>query len=141
MVPKFISQLLETIIGAKRIQKFFDAEEIDISYINSETPNNEKIALSIKKGNFYWENDEDNKHENSTMTKSGDDEDTKIQKPNKHFGNSDRNKKTIDQENLIELTIMDPSKKNLIHENNLTLKDVNLEIKKGSFVALIGEYI
>ena len=128
MFPKFISQLLETIIGAQRIQKFFDAEEIDKSYITSETLNNEKIALSIKKGNFYWENDEDN-HENNTMTKSGDDKDNKIQKLNKNF-----------EENLIELTIIDPSKKNLMHENNLTLKDINMEIKKGSFVALIGEY-
>lgn len=113
----------------KRIQKFLELDEVQANIIkNTETGNQKEggddIAISIK-GNFSWgfkDKKDDNKDKKKT-SKSSEKKQTKNDK------NSDKTSQTEEE--------MQASKKSLKHF--MTLKNINMTIKKGEFVCIIGD--
>lgn len=119
IAPDLIKTVLDCIVSMKRIENFLLAEEIDPSII--QTSDDSKIAIKIKNGNFYWISEkekliaaEKNKPENKEKT------DEQLEETIKHF---------------IKLI---PEDKMEVKPKNI-LKDINLKIEKGSFIAVLGE--
>ena len=130
--------LLESIVSMKRIEKFLKTDDIDksiLQYNSNFFEIDQENAITMKNGNFYWvDNDEsEDLKKNSTQD---------IQDPKKNASLQTIKGSTVDRfqkyESNNEETKDDISNLNDTTEN-LILKNINLEIKKNSFVAIIGE--
>ena len=123
----------------KRIEKFFEADDIDKSILqyNSNLEIDQENAIIMKNGNFYWVDNVEPENLKKSSTTDIQDKDIKINASLKTIKGSavGRFKK---YESSNEETKDDISNLNDKNEK-LILKNVNLEIKKRSFVAIIGE--
>ena len=123
----------------KRIEKFLKTDDIDKSILqyNSNLEIDQENAITIKNGNFYWvDNDE------SEDLKKSSKQDIQDQDPKKNASLQTIKGSAIDRFQKYE-SRNEETKDNSGNLNdtceNLILKNINLEIKKSSFVAIIGE--
>ena len=107
-----MASILDLKVSLDRINKFLTAEEINTEYIKKSEVDYPDTAIRMKNGNFYWLTEEEKK-----LKKKKEEEEAE-------------EKKEIVQE---EPLATDNEGEKLI------LKDLNLEIKKGSFVAILGD--
>jgi len=107
-----VASILDLKVSLDRINKFLTAEEINTEYIKKSEVDYPDTAIRMKNGNFYWLTEEEKK-----LKKKKEEEEAE-------------EKKEIVQE---EPLATDNEGEKLI------LKDLNLEIKKGSFVAILGD--
>ena len=131
-LPNHITLVLEAIISMGRIQKFLLAEEIDTKYIKKNDDWDSDVAIKIQNGFFYW-NEPGQKKDLSQIVKKN---------SQKRSVNA-KAVSALEGQVCIEMASMASSSKSSIAESERSskyiLKDINLEIKKGSFVAFIGE--
>ena len=116
------------------------AEEIDTDCIKKVTDDKCRHAIKISNGNFFWNNANDEKQE---ISKEHDD------KKKQHIPETLENITTgfelksvaeIDKQPLLNGFQQENQIENLA-TNNPILKNINLEIKKGAFIAILGEYL
>lgn len=131
-LPNHITLVLEAIISMGRIQKFLLAEEIDTKYIKRNDDWDSDVAIKIQNGFFYW-NEPGQKKDLSQIVKKN---------SQKRLVNA-KAVSALEGQVCIEMASVASSSKSSIAESERSseyiLKDINLEIKKGSFVAFIGE--
>lgn len=128
------------------------AEEVDLSYMKSNE--NSDIAICMKNGNFYWlteeekeikkkmeeeekEDDEEKKSEENKSSREKEEEKLEgpIKKRNDVNVNLDENPLLLGSQVVNALEVVENDKL----PYKLILKDINIEIKKGSFIAILGE--
>lgn len=143
MLPGQITNLIECFVGLKRIQDYLLAEEVDTKYIKKNDWMHPDAAVKIENGNFYWVDPE--------QQKKGEEENkNKVNYPiknnTKKQTNTSKGGQTIEmkpmkssQEDDGKIKAYKKSSTKADPREGYILKDINLEIKKGSFVAVIGE--
>lgn len=134
LLPSHINFVLEASISLGRIQKFLLAEEIDTKFIKRNDEWNSDIALKVENGFFYWNEPGQKKDIRQKVRKSSRKESLKSKNSNASNQiaiemNDRRSSVASSQSSVAE------SERSSLY----ILKNINLEIKKGSFVAIIGE--
>ena len=165
-LPWTISNLLEVLISMKRIEKYLQQDEVDPSriIINEEDTISKDISIKIENGNFSWGVEIQNESEKETLNKisentkllDSDQEEKYNNKNMKSFNSSKPGDKNInrsynkDNINSIDDSLRSEKYDIIVESNNqsiemtpenvkIVLKNINLEIKKGEFVCIIGE--
>lgn len=144
--------------------KFLNAEEVQLDYIKRGDINSSETAIKVRNGSFYWLTDEEKrikkeKQKEEEMTpkekkkyeKEKKKEEKKKKKEEKQRLKDEKKKKISQSQTMnIDSIIISTSNQPLLDgqnqtnssENSLTrfvVEDVNLEMKRGSFVAILGE--
>ncbi len=115
-LPEAITSILDLKVSLDRINKFLTAEEINTEYIKKNEVDFPETAIKVKNGNFYWLTEEEKKLKKKKEEEEKDGEEVE-------------EKKEVGVEEEPPVT----------EGEKLILKDINLEIKKGSFVAILGD--
>ena len=127
-LPQSINTLLEVIVSMKRVESFLNQPEINNEkYKKSYFDENKDYAIKIKNADFTWgiKQNEYNKERDSNL---------KI-------------KQKIEDINFLEIQPENENAQNNLKENilnsncdyNIDLKNINLEIKTGELVGILGE--
>ena len=129
-----VSTIIDSRISLRRLEKFLLSEDIDQSYITQKITSTSQVALKVTNGNFSWESTEKLEAANSDVPKPK-------SKPSKgapatvELSSTTFVKEAEDTESSeTDIDSSDPTK-----NYNFKLQDINLEVKKGSFVAIIGD--
>ena len=149
MLPMIINSLIEAMISMNRVQKFLLTEEIMTGCIDYDQVQDNPVVISVSNGNFYWnrkgeaakdiERKENEKKDKENNRKSS------IKVDRKDINKSDSvsdlvgSKVYSSQDNKVQQTqVLDAD---IPTEEVYTpiLKDINIEIQKGQFVAIVGE--
>ena len=101
------------------------AEEINTEYIKKNEVDYPETAIRVKSGNFYWLTEEEKK-----LKKKKEEEEEEKQKEAEG-----EEKQELVQEEEEEAAASEVSSEG----DNLILRDINIEIRKGSFVAILGD--
>lgn len=124
-----MNEITESKISLDRIQKFLYAEEVSTSYIYRSRNSQAENAIKINNGNFAWIDEAAQAKANQAKTQG------KAGSPTGKPG-SPPPKKPEPEKKPVDLEKgPDGKPAKLIH----VLKNLNMEIKKGSFVAILGE--
>mgnify|MGYP002620850355 FL=1 len=109
---------MEARVSSARIESYLKEDDIDTSYILKDENPNDDYAVTIENGSFYWV--------------------TEAEKAAAAERNREELRKKLpkDQQDKIEI-LTNPQ--DVIEGNTWVLKDINMKIKKGSFVAILGE--
>jgi len=140
-LPDCVSTILDLKVSLDRISKFLLAEDIKADYIKRNEVDYPETAIKMTNGNFYWLTEEEKK-----LKKKKEEE----EKEEGEEGDGEKkNKKSLEEEkkeNLLEEKPASESSDENENENGngnggekMILKDINLDIKKGSFVAILGD--
>lgn len=131
-LPTQLTTMLESMIAIERIQNFLLAEEIDTRFIKRNDGFSSDVSLKVQNGFFYWNEPGQKKDIVHKIKKS----------PKKGSMTSPLNGQ-VAIELMPRKDSAASSHKSSVAESERSaryiLKDINLEIKKGSFVAIIGE--
>ncbi|XP_041456122.1 ATP-binding cassette sub-family C member 10-like [Lytechinus variegatus] len=124
-IPWVLNCLLEAWVSFKRIQKYMDIEETDLTsyYLSGNKHSAEKdkaSALKIKDGCFYWEH---------PLKK--DDE--------KKYGEKGKDEKRDNKENETKDSEGNEGHEAEEHPNPVKLQEIDLNISKGQLVGVIGK--
>ena len=109
MLPDAFASMIDLKVSLDRMGNFLAAEEIKADYIKKNEINYPNAAIKVKDGNFYWLTEEEKRLK----------------------------KKKEEGEEKKEIVVQEEPP--ATEGEKLILKDVNLEIKKGSFVAILGD--
>lgn len=155
-LPWMISTLLETLVSLRRIQKYLYQDDIDptkLTLNDQETIDN-KVSVKVSNGDFSWGIDfkEKDKEKEKNLNKK------KVIPKNAETSQTANNladskvEESKDEPSSIgpvinpintsgETSLLIPSKNEEVLPNQprCVLKNINLEIKKGEFVCIIGE--
>jgi len=147
-LPWMVSNLIETLISLKRIQKYLSQDDIDPHKLKNNEPETmtRNVSVKISNGNFTWGVDfkEKEKEKKKVIPK----EELQINDTSIGISKSDlindENSRQNDNNPLISnqessLLVSKSSIDNLPLQPRTVLKNINLEIKKGEFVCIIGE--
>ena len=148
MLPVTFDNIVETLNSLKRIEKFLREPEINkyLMIKNDVKTMKEDIAIKIEGGNFTWGGNRDTVKPSKTEPKPPQEKAKLHEKDNKdNFvelinvtlkPTSGKNNVSLFEQDLIDdKTSISTS----TIENEMVLKNINLEIKKGDFVCVIGE--
>lgn len=130
-ISKVVSTLVDSNISMKRLEKFLSAEEIDQSYIKQDYTLSNPTALKISNGNFSWKSTEKKTPEATTKIKI-------LQKDSNTALELTSNMPPNDQLKDLSETLPDSASQNE-GGKAFRLQEINLEIQKGAFVAIIGD--
>lgn len=131
MLPIIVGNTLELIVSLKRIQTFLDSSELIVenfrkqkqSVLKYENGQVQEHSVIINKTNFSWglkseeEDDDDKKKEEEKKNKKS----KKEKKQNVFTEDEKKESKTVSIDSLV------------------VLKDIELKVKKGEFVCIIGD--
>lgn len=131
-MPTRISYALEFKVSQERVSKFLLAKEIQTGYIRREHENSANVSIKITNGNFYWR---DMDKTGEVMPKSLADKERKSAGQTRFSELELASTTSIENQALLD-DISDSSEDQV---NKLILKNINLEVKKGAFVAILGE--
>jgi len=140
MLPFIIIFFTDLSVSARRIGFFLISEEIDDSYIKKSGVG--ENAVVIKNGSFYWEDPKIKAQYESEKNRVFEDKTKAIAAKMKKKNSTPSN--TSDNENEIVSSLLsteEETKKGekIEKEPTLILKDINLCIKRGQLVALVGK--
>ena len=168
-LPSIINNIIESAVSLKRIEEYIRQPDILEENIHKEkNDKNIEYAIKIKKGNFSWGvKQEEKKKKNNDEKEEKEEKDNKEIKEEKieepEIKTSDKN--ILDkienlEENLIPNSERDSKLEDIIEENDgnfiksgckiqidiprdtkfdVTLKEIDLEVKKGEILGIIGE--
>ena len=157
-LPTTLDIILETIVSLGRIEKFLYQPEINKNNMIVNDPETKKndIAIKIENGTFTWGKKLDTSYKpisekQFVKVQTNEKENKEAPKKEEHIEMSSvstspndeistKIKNEIPNNTLFEKDIIED--KNIIEKPNdeeLVLKNINLEIKKGEFVCVIGE--
>lgn len=149
-LPWMISGFLQLIVSMKRIEKFLNQDELVIdNFLQQATSPDSQTAIKINKSSFSWglktkdeeekKDDQAEKEEQEKMKKSSPksspDSSPKSNKSSETKKKTKRNwcfwkkKKVNDDEDNQKVSI----------DSLVVLKDIELQVKKGEFVCIIGD--
>jgi len=157
--------ILESKVAVDRVSKFLLADEVRLDYIKTGKSEDSDQAIKVENGNFYWLTEKEKilKKEKEEELKNKDSKKGKNNKKDKKKKDKKNKKSIVNKESLssnsdnIIVTTYNSNNNNqqngeaqpaLNNEEaqgdsnpdyKLILKDINLSIKKGSFVAILGE--
>jgi ATP-binding cassette subfamily C (CFTR/MRP) protein 1 len=117
-IPSFTNFLSEFVTSVKRIENFLLCDEIETQMTEKLDFNETDVAIEFKTSNFFWGFDLDQK----------DNEKVKDLKELKSFVSSE-----------VESIPFTEDCMNQTFEDRIALKNINLKIMKGEFVAIIGD--
>ena len=151
-LPWTISLVIESKVALDRVTKYLIAEDIDLGHIRNQVKIDSDTAIKMENGNFYWLTEAEKvlkkKKEEEEKDEDDDEEKTKEDKKKLQVTQKEESEATS-QSNEIQLDSEDPQsdlenqKESVLSsestEYKLILEDINLNIKKGSFVAILGE--
>ena len=152
-LPQIINNIIESAVSLKRIEEYIRQPETIEEYIHKEKYDiNKEYAIKIKKGNFSWGVKQEEKNKKKEEEKIEEKEEV-IEKNNKNIlDNIDLNEKLVpnsERESRVDLIekegeyIKDGCKIQIEFPKNInfdvTLKEIDLEIKKGEVLGIIGE--
>ena len=130
-IPEFVASLIECGVSLKRIEKFLLSEEVDNSYIKCNNDALNSIAIQVKNGNFSWRSKSDQTEDISTASSTT---------PQQIELSSDSIQKSKDEKNLGYSQIDALPEGEAVGDSfSFELKEINLTINKGEFIAIIGE--
>jgi len=160
MLPFMGSMTMEAFVALERITKYLKAKDVNYGYIKQSDNIETDIAIKMENGNFYWLTEEEKKIQKEKEKE----EKEKLEKENGKNGENDKKDNEAQKEALKETEEVVALQNNEVQldkeaspaldlENNLKesennepstgynliLEDINLTIKKGSFVAILGE--
>ena len=141
-LPGAVSSLLDLKVALDRVSKFLLAEDIQDEYIKKNEVDYPDVAIKMTNGNFYWLTEEEKK-----MKKKKEQEEKEKEKQKEDVEKSEKGEKEEKKDEgieekkeiVVEKQASESSAENEGEGEKLILKDINLEIKKGSFVAILGE--
>jgi len=151
-LPYVLTLMIESKISLNRVTKYLLAEEVQRDFITRNSSLNTDIAIKVQNGNFYWLSEEDKRKKKEKE----EEEKKEKEKKGKKDGDDKKKKSQVADSNKesIVVTSHNPppaQKESVVNTESLLspsdapykliLKDINVEIKKGSFVAILGEYI
>ena len=136
-LPLSIASLINSMISLKRVEEFLLQRELNSFETNDDLNQKDSSdsAIIIKNGHYFWEknriSDQNNDSEKNGLL----------------GGKSKKNKRIINNNNHVQINRDGESSENntIIHisndssENCVILKNIDLKIAKGSFVAIVGE--
>jgi len=125
---RLITEFLNSKISYDRIQNFLSTDDIDTSYIHHDQHMRSDISLKIQNGTFKWidENEKPRETAPDLKKKKAQVEDGEEMSPMK----GRRNREEKDFGNL----------EGVKRKPEVILKDINMEVKHGAFIAILGEY-
>jgi len=147
-LPYVLTLMIESKISLSRVTKYLLAEEVQRDFITQSSSLDSDTAIKVQNGNFYWLSEEDKKKKKE---KEEEDKKTEAEKKKKKKKTNDSKKSSTVTESIVVTSHNPPAiaqKESIATESvlspsdlpyKLILKDINLEIKKGSFVAILGE--
>ena len=156
-LPDFVVYLLETIVSMRRIQDFLFIKEYDQRQIEYITNKDNIYSIEINHVDFgvektiEKENDikkeENNDNNNSNNNKSLYPKEIEMESidDNNDNDNDDNEHLVLSSANLKNELVTNSDKKQFLSTNNskiqkiILLKDINLQIKKGEHIGIIGE--
>lgn len=146
-----VQTVYQTMASVDRIEGFLASDEIDTSYIQKEADNDSPYAIEIKNGSFYW-----NPQVNPEAAKK--------EKKKREEEEKNRKKSEAKTRKSTVTVVPDPRQESSSSVNSITsaligsdtsidalrekyeekpkdyqLKELNLKIPKGKFVAIIGQ--
>ena len=153
-LPQIIGLALESAVSAKRVQKFLTSEELQLGYLTQNVPAqpDNPNSIEVENGNFYWLTEED-KNEKARLKKEEEEKKRKAEEKK----NKGKKKVNLKKDQLLENDAEAGNLKDsaIVHSNQVQeeqknegdqsqkdpyiLKNINLKIKKGDFVAILGE--
>lgn len=146
-LPMAIAFMIQSYVSIKRIQGFLLAEEIDTQFINSllNQQNHEK-AIVMKNGWFFWDQETKKNEEEKKGKKKINEKNPKNNKESRIHNETDIRNFSIDIKDVGDIEKLKNnefnysylSKDSVLHSKYM-LKNINLEINKGSLTAIIGE--
>ena len=106
-------------------------DDIDTSYINHRQDHTDDISIKIQNGTFKWidENEKPREEPNPKSPQKGKPEGSELSPMKKNQGQGPKQGVDLEGSAGIKRT------------PEVILKDINMEVKSGSFVAILGEYI
>jgi len=147
-LPYVLTLMIESKISLSRVTKYLLAEEVQRDFITQSSSLDSDTAIKVQNGNFYWLSEEDKKKKKE---KEEEDKKTEAEKKKKKKKTNDSKKSSTVTESIVVTSHNPPAiaqKESIATESvlspsdlpyKLILKDINLEIKKGSFVAILGD--
>ena len=120
---------LELTTSMKNLHKFFTNDEVQASIINS-TKNDESYSLKLK-GNFSWGFEKAEKDKDGKEKEQDEKKDYKKEEEKKEDKKEEEKKEDNKEEEKKEKTSS--------LDSIMTLKDIDLDIKKGEFVIIVGK--
>ena len=148
-LPVIIDNWNETIISLKRIEKFLKLNEINEKLIikNNKELMDKGIAIQIENGNFSWgisrnylnkKLESQQKKEDRYKIKNEEEELKDINENSINNLNISYNSSSSESKKT-EISNEDNNNNNKIKKENFQLNNINLTIKKGEFICIIGE--
>jgi ABC-type multidrug transport system fused ATPase/permease subunit len=121
-IPYVLKTIRRLNRSRKRLLKYMQSEEIDKSYIKhiEEDKESEEFAIDLQDGNFYWK-----KQQNSEEEEKKKKEEEKLTGKKAEDDGEDSDEEGLDKIPTFNKALM--------------LKDLNLKIKKGSLVVVLGD--
>lgn len=122
-----VAQLFEALISARRIEKFFFAEEIDLGYMNRSDLQDEtnKYSVQMENGNFYWKVEEEPTNQTKDLRKVADQVNINV-------------KSLIEEASLDQNSVVISSNK-IQQKTPLILQNLSFNFQKNNLIAIIGE--
>jgi hypothetical protein len=122
-LPKMFAKSAELLVSMKRIEGFLLSKEINQSYIIQDSLDNTDLSIRITNGNFCW------KTGGRMLTHSD------------SIGASTPRTPRMDASPTKKMSFEmgKAMSENSRHYGIAVLEDINIEIKKGSFVVVLGE--
>jgi len=132
-IPFIISEFADSTVAFKRISEVINCEELSETFTIDP---NAKYAISVKDGNFTWENNDSkvSTSKNESFSGSGDESSTIVE-------NTPLNEKDI-VDGIEDITDEDKDQKDrhsYVSSNKpFTIKNINLNIPRNSLTAIVG---
>lgn len=132
----------------RRIQDFLTSDNINQSMISTVDFEQAQDAITISNGNFFWGLKEEKEDKENTKKKGNAGEAKKAIKEKMKNKKQAPRKKVIDESFAVDTSQLladsaegedEENFDNTTIENVLALRDINLNIKQGEFVCIIGD--
>ncbi|KAI7696126.1 Multidrug resistance-associated protein 1 [Sarcoptes scabiei] len=128
MLPMMISMLINVSVSIKRLNQFLNSIELE-NYVDKSTEISNDIVMKIENGCFSWDSVDNSDAINKTKKKV-----VKRNFKNENDVSAVINEPLLTEDNVQDNKITDVATTNL----KPSLNSINLEIKKGSLVAVVG---
>ena len=128
MLPMLISMLVSCSVSITRLNRFLHAPQLE-NYVKRNEELMDNLDIRIENGTFCWENEK---------TDDNDDEKKNKKKKNKSNDDEDDDEQTKTNGDANQEPLLSMNDENIPKQTTLTLKSINMEIQKGSLVAIVG---
>jgi ABC-type multidrug transport system fused ATPase/permease subunit len=131
-LPFFIGLVIEFLVSMERIQHFLLCEEVDLKIIENKERENNETSVEINSANFFWGFNNDDILKQKSIKYQEDSTQAELEgKDSDEFSSSPILKECLEE------FVNDG--KNIPVNKSLCLKNLDIQIRQGEFVAIIGE--